>query len=336
MGTEDTNHPVSISGSITDVLGAGKGVGVLVSAIERGVGKVLGPWQRKRENRAELESFAEWTSLLKQQGLRIAGGELSLGERTLARLTVDAVREQEAREDIAVEAVLDYKRLTDASNVMPEPTAPEPEWLDRFWKLAGEISSESMKSLWGRVLARKVAGTAEVSARTLVFLSTLSTTEAKRIARLGNFACSFTPVIVEEQYDDTQKACLLRQGPHPVPKGAEKINRVLVDLTADLSSSHLGSIGVYSESGWGYGADARIDDQTVRIAVAGKRYVLRSYITPLDSYKAGRCNIGSGMEITRLGQELLSLLDPEPDPPYMKALWDAYDAFGWAIRPEKV
>ncbi|RUU03581.1 hypothetical protein EOD10_35410 [Mesorhizobium sp. M7A.T.Ca.TU.009.01.3.2] len=110
----------------------------------------------------------------------------------------------------------------------------------------------------------------------------------------------------------------------------------MVDLTADLSSSHLGSIGVYSESGWGYGADARIDDQTVRIAVAGKRYVLRSYITPLDSYKAGRCNIGSGMEITRLGQELLSLLDPEPDPPYMKALWDAYDAFGWAIRPEKV
>ena len=338
MSKEDANQPVSISGSITDVLGAGKGVSVLVSAIERGVGKVLGPWQRKRENLAEVENLSAWASVLRDQGLQIGGGDLSLGDRTIVRLTVEAMRIQGAREAIAVEAVQDFKRLTENSDEMPEPTTPEPEWVDRFWRLAGEVSSEQMRSLWGRVLARKVASKSQIGARTLDFLSTLSSSDANLIAQLGRFVCEYD-TLPGGPTALPQKAGLIRTVTDlpAAESGAAALYKKLVAMTEELDSPHLGSIGVYYESSYSFEAFSRIaDDGHVHIKIGGKRFVLYSYVTPLqDKHRRSECHLGNGAELTRLGHELLSLIDAEPDSEYVKTIGELYGIVGWILRPEK-
>ncbi|MDX8434212.1 DUF2806 domain-containing protein [Mesorhizobium abyssinicae] len=327
--SEGENQPVSISGSITDVLGLGKGVNVLVGSIERGIGKVFGPWQRKRENRAEIANAEEWAAALGKQGLQITGGDLSLGERTMARLMVDAVRQQIAREAIALEAVEDFKRIT-GGGTDAEPSPPEPEWVDRFWRLAGEVTSDDMKSLWGRVLARQISGDAKISARTLDFLSTLSGAEANLIAKLAAVVCQCDTITSE------RKALLVRGLPHSKDKKMEGLERRLAGYTEEVASPHLGAIGVFYESGMSSSVYGYIKDDKVRLRIGGKRFVLMSYVTPLAArYRPGECDVGNGEELTWLGRELLSLIDAEPDPAYLRALTEAYGEFGWVLRPEK-
>ncbi|MEI9410719.1 DUF2806 domain-containing protein [Mesorhizobium salmacidum] len=338
--SEDENRPVSISGSITDVLGFGKGAGVLVGAIERGIGKALGPWQRQRENRAEISNVEDWAAALNKHGLQITAGEVSLAERTTARLAVDAMRHQEAREAVAIEAVEDFKRIADGREEL-EPTQPEPEWVDRFWRLAGEVRSDEMRAIWGRVLARQVKGEVSFAARTLDFLSTLSGAEANLIASLAKCVCHYDTAIGVPT-NIPQKTCLIRGAPHPTPEDVKMPGRQLADYTEGLATPHLGAIGFYYESGLAHEAFARVEDDQVALKIGGRSFVLRSMksfgsmVPPLEySRRPGQCNLGSGEEVTRLGREILSLVDAEPDPAYVNALAKVYDAYGWVLRPAK-
>jgi hypothetical protein len=49
----------------------------------------------------------------------------------------------------------------------------------------------------------------------------------------------------------------------------------------------------------------------------------------------GECLLGAGIELTRVGRDLLQLLSSEPDAGYVKTLGLLYDTKGWVLRPEK-
>ena len=339
--SEDEKRSVTFSGSITDVLGAGKGVQILVDAIERGIGKALGPWQRRRDNRAEIENVEEWATALNKYGLQITSGDLNLTERTVARMAFDAIRHQEAREAVAVEAVEDFKRIADSKEQL-DPTQPASEWIDRFWRLAGDVSSDDMRSIWGRVLARQIAGEVKFAARTLDFLSTLSGAEAGLIANLAKCVCQYEPARTPTEPGSPLTACLIRGMSGVSIKVPDAIARRLVEHTGSISTPHFGAIGIYYESGWAHDAYARIHDDAVRMTIGGKPFILRSMhsfgsqVLPLEGGKTpGACNIGGGEELTRLGREILSLIDSEPDPAYVQALAAVYDVYGWVLRPMK-
>lgn len=66
------------------------------------------------------------------------------------------------------------------------------DWVYRWRDAAGEVSSEDMQVLWGKVLAGEIRHPGAFSLRTLDFLRNLSSDEAKLIERLAQFVIDDT------------------------------------------------------------------------------------------------------------------------------------------------
>jgi hypothetical protein len=54
---------------ITDLFGVAKPLEQLVSAIERGIGNLARPFQKRRETKADVAAYNEWTEALARTGL---------------------------------------------------------------------------------------------------------------------------------------------------------------------------------------------------------------------------------------------------------------------------
>lgn len=64
----------------------------------------------------------------------------------------------------------------------------ENDWITRFFDYAEDISSENMQDLWGRILAGEVKKPKSYSLRTLDILRNLSTEEAEVFIKFGSLA----------------------------------------------------------------------------------------------------------------------------------------------------
>src|SRR3981189_710923 len=93
---------------ISDLFGAAKPLEQLVSAIERGIGSFMRPIQKRRETRADVSAFQDWNEAMARPGLAPKSAEVALGDRATIRVTAEAVRQQQNREFIAVDAVNEY------------------------------------------------------------------------------------------------------------------------------------------------------------------------------------------------------------------------------------
>lgn len=96
-----------------------------------------------------------------------------LVKRTQYRLTY-----QELKKQYNIEAVLDcaYSELEKEIEVSPEPV--DSDWINRFFDYVGEISSEDMQKIWGKILAGEIKSPGSFSKRTLGVISNLSQQEA--------------------------------------------------------------------------------------------------------------------------------------------------------------
>lgn len=85
------------------------------------------------------------------------------------------------------------KAVLHAEAALQDDSQPPPEervdadWLFKWQQGAGEVSSEQLQGLWGRLLAGEIKAPGHYSLRCLDFLRTLSPREAQDIARLGPF-----------------------------------------------------------------------------------------------------------------------------------------------------
>ncbi|MFT6671130.1 MAG: hypothetical protein ACJAVZ_002602 [Afipia broomeae] len=126
---------------ITDLFGVAKPLEQLVSAIERGVGNFMRPIQKRRDTKADISSFNNWNEAISRTGLSVNAAELTLSDRAIVRLTADNIRKQHNRELVAIEAVNEHLHtLGDSSNEPQNTSTIEAEWLDRFWRLAEDVS----------------------------------------------------------------------------------------------------------------------------------------------------------------------------------------------------
>lgn len=152
--------------SVTDVLGAGRLGSEFLKFIERGVGQFAAPWSHKRMAVAEQEAVRGWARTLQEIGLDPGSAVLTLEERAVVRLLADAKRQQANSEAVAFEAIEDFKHIVEKNQ--PESTQSadvDLDWIDRFWRLAQNVSSPDARTLWGRILARQVTGASEFSPR---------------------------------------------------------------------------------------------------------------------------------------------------------------------------
>jgi len=158
----------------------------LVSAIERGIGNFMRPIQKRRETKADISAYDNWTEAIRRTGLGPKSAELTLGDRATIRLTADSLRQQENRESVAIRAIDEYVHSRTEQPRPPSSQAEiDVEWLDRFWRLAQDVTNTEMQSVWGRILARQAGGPETFSARCLEALSLLSSKDAMALERIA-------------------------------------------------------------------------------------------------------------------------------------------------------
>lgn len=192
---------------------------------EKGIGKLLSPWQTRREGRAQAETRAHEMLLLAQAeadaaDLKAGRKRLHSDGTTLLSFSVDQTPDMPliGRRD-RVEPVLDLPRimsvamhhtaaelaqgeinasravlyaeetLIDSEKLASEEPVDD-DWLSAWRDHVGKVSNVDLQRLWGRVLAGEVTTPGTYSLRTLEFLRTLSKAEAELIEKLGPFVFS--------------------------------------------------------------------------------------------------------------------------------------------------
>jgi hypothetical protein len=329
---EDDKAPLALV-QITDVLGMSGPAKQLIEAIVRGVGEWAYPWQTDRKARADAKSLTRITGTLKQEGLSIEAAELSLEDRATIRVIAQFQRQQQNREAVALQAIEEFKSSKaeqGASDVRIDLA-----WLDRFWRLAEDASEEDFQSLWGRILARQTAGQASYSARCLETLSTLSRTEAKLLERLARVTmCVERPGVgrdfsILQRIDDYQKR-------ESVENSLSNLNRELLNAIGDTHSEIFGPIGIFVESGWAYVVLARVRNGSAQCKIGSASYRIDGYPEPLPSFgyipTAETVSLGSGIQFSPVGAEIIGLLRVDPNPDYVRLYADALSIMGLSFN----
>ena len=186
--------------------------------VERGVGGFLKPWQIKRELLAQTQARSrELVSLAEAErdAQDIRSGRKTLGDVSLKyalpaprtnepanRGTIDPAIEQPPVIEVSTRALLGdairrevnvakaiihaEAELRDNPQKPPDREINE-DWLYRWRDYAGAVSSGDLQSLWGRLLAGELKSPGSYSFRTLEFIRSLSSEEAKEISLLSRF-----------------------------------------------------------------------------------------------------------------------------------------------------
>lgn len=186
---------------------------------EKGIGSLLRPWQMKREGIAQLElhraellanAQTEKDAELIRTGQKKLGDfstELNFASTSLAPsitkarteptidlpTVIDAVTQQNLEDSLrrhvnVAHAICFAEETLRGDTQDPPNNKIDDDWLFRWRDHAGEVSNESMQSLWGKILAGEVKSPGSFSLRALEFLRNLSQDEAKEIEYLSQFA----------------------------------------------------------------------------------------------------------------------------------------------------
>lgn len=278
-----------------DLLGLGA-VGVrLIAAIERGIVGSSAAWAQRRQARATIESTRSALEVLARRGVQPQKVEVSAGDVTTIRVTAEQSRQQTNRSRIGTGAVEEVRLLaasvplnSDDSEVL------EPEWLDRFWRLAQDVSSADLQSLWSRVLARQAAGH-KISARSLEALSLMSREEANLISVMATMTF----------YDSKTAAVIARISALPSLGRSQAFEAAMSSYVESRPHAKvLGPMGLYIEGGWAFQMDLPLGSYRV----AGHRLTITE--DPGKVY-------ASGHEWSPVGRELLGLLPKATDDTFL-------------------
>jgi hypothetical protein len=305
-----------VSASASDLLGIGKTATTLIGAIERGIGAAALPWHIRRVAAAEQEAARGWMVVAREAGLEPSTTELSIQERTVMRVIAEQSRFQQNREAVAVAAIEDRR---DSAQQASAPVEPEPEWLDRFWRLAQEASTPYMQMLWGRVLSRQTSGHGAFSPRTLDMLSTLTPDEAHELKRLAAFTV---------QIEDGEPHAILSFNQEK-PGEEKELNRLLTHARAGIDEDAFASIGILVPFGIVPSVRIPLAQQT-NVTLGGCPYLL----TPDGSVSgvAGLVDFASGYPYSRNGREILRLIEVDPDPTFIATVARALSPRGLSLQ----
>ncbi len=191
-----------------DLIGLSKPLTKLVEVVSSGIGRLSRAHFAKRDSDAKAyeikriaEAFSESRKLLGEatyssDGLTIsapAQAEIQSQElfsygpppedRTLARVSYQEVKKQINTENIIQHAA---EELRDKETVSDEKV--DEDWISRFFDIGGNVSSEDMQILWGKVLAGEVMKPGSYSLRTLEALKNFSKEEAEVFAKVAQAA----------------------------------------------------------------------------------------------------------------------------------------------------
>lgn len=184
---------------------------------EKGIGSLLKPYQMRREGKAlndvrreEMLAIAKaemdvmdlklgkksYHELTHRLGSSNGGNQSSL-ERVEPKIDFDTIYEisegkvrfERVRKEINTLKAILYaeEAISDSVDEPPEESIDE-EWLFRWSGYTGDVSSEGMQRLWGKLLAGELKAPGAYSFRVLEFMRCLSQSEAKLIERVSTLS----------------------------------------------------------------------------------------------------------------------------------------------------
>jgi hypothetical protein len=301
--------------NISDVFGLSKAAEHFVRALERGVGNALEPGHRRRFASAEITNFESWMGALDRTGLAPKAAELSLSERALVRLVAESTRQQENREGVAFAAAGEFKREAGG----PQLSVPmDDEWVDRFWRLAQDVTNADMQAVWGRILARQSSGRSRFSPRSLEAISLLTRDEIRLLERLAT--------LLWHGRGQGKPCHFILLGVHLRGKKQldQNLRRRIVEIVGDLHREIVGPAGIALDSGSGWAQESELDfvKETSQITIGTKKFTLR--IPGAD----GPTHLGGALGISPLGGEIFSLISTTPDVDYVDVMSEAFRSQG--------
>lgn len=195
------------------------------SLADKGFGRLLTPWQARREGRAHAEVRRLDMLMLAQAELdvsdlrsgkkKLVEGKLvgietmsveveqpadfypavriepSFSVSSLADIGAEQRRLDAARHEInAARAIIFAEQALESSAEGASVQTGEvidDDWLYTWYEFAGKVSSEKLQQLWGKILAGEIKSPGACSLRTLTFLRGLNTREAELIAKVAPY-----------------------------------------------------------------------------------------------------------------------------------------------------
>lgn len=294
---------------IKDLAGISEPLKKLIEVVSQGVGALSKPYlirktadakayeikvitQAVRDNQQDLEKieFDDKKLSLMSLNNKSIRKELSIEERTQQRIDFAEQKRQQNIESITQKAAVN---LEQESKVSDEPV--DEDWTTRFFNYAEDISNEEMQELWGRVLAGEIKQPKSYSLRTLDILRNLSKEEAQVFTKFaslsiqsngGAFILNFeNEKLLEEKY-------LLNFN-----------DRLLLEELGFITANNL-QFGI-----------KKTENNPIQIVfVIGSVCVIQN---KLENKPKQQLNV---LVFTKIGQELLSLLNTTPELDYIQLL----------------
>ena len=129
--------------------------------------------------KAVSEALASLAAIEAQQDSELAG-------RAVSAWLPEAVRKQTNREAVARAAAEAIGEMGNGSETATESI--DPDWMNMFVRFAEDASSDRMRELWGRVLAKEATRVGSFSLRTVRFMSELDAKTASAFERIAGLA----------------------------------------------------------------------------------------------------------------------------------------------------
>lgn len=302
--------------AMEDILGFGKASEKLLDILSETCGTLYRPTKIRREasaraeeirllGRASAETEAEKIRILglanTEARLLDSNIDVEILERAKARLVTREIQRQANFESIAEIAF----------NELPENVSENPvdkNWRTRFFNIAEDIDDKDMQLLWGKILAGEVASPGRYSIRTLEALKNLSKNEAELFQRLCGL--SFDSGIIAQLEDtrtpDDRKFFIPNSPTCDFIDFGVNYDEILILRAAGLV--------VYGD---------RIESVLHKNMKANpncdrnRRIMLNNGISVCFDFTGESIEIPS-VVMTQAGRELMSLIPPSPNLPYLR------------------
>lgn len=264
----------------------GKPLEKLIDAVSKGIGALYQP--RKIRKEADAQAYA---LKVLENAKAIASSETKLIEAEIAerigkRIVSQEIKRQNNIDDIVEAAAEELK----GKQVSEEPV--DEDWSTRFFGIVQDVSREEMKLLWSKILAKEIAMPSTFSMRTLETLKNLSTEEAELFQKVAPF------ILRQNEYFIFNDNDVL-----------ESFGIHYIDL-AKLTECGILQSGTFLRKNY----HTEFNTDSVSGIISGK-YVI------LMNLPRGTKQVSIPVTIlSKTGSELFTLLEPEANMKYIKAL----------------
>lgn len=288
-------------GEINIIKVDGKPLEKLIDVISKGIGTIYRP----RAIRKEADAKAYEIEVIE----RAKSKALAEGKEIDAE-TYDRIQERIIFKETKRQKNIDYVSKVAAEQLEQEQTVSEDpvdeDWISRFFNIVEDVSDEEMQQLWGRILAGEVKQPKTYSLRTLELLKNLSRREAEVFSRVANFVISSynSPFLFKGKSIET-----------PNTNSITLEDRLLLTETGILQAENT----IFRKLG--------VSPSDSLVYFESGRYIIKGL------KKANSPEVGIEIwRFTKIGEELLNLLLPNPHEDYIKEFCKRLEELGLEVE----